>query len=71
MNGTFIFIAMVFATVVLLTAGLTVPVFGEGNKMRKRLKQRMDELDAESGEECCGEKEVLRHDVESWKVSGC
>lgn len=51
MNGTFIFIAMVFATVVLLTAGLTVPVFGEGNKMRKRLKQRMEELDAESGEE--------------------
>jgi len=51
MNGTFIFIAMVFATVVMLTAGLTVPVFGEGGKMRKRLKQRMEELDAEGGEE--------------------
>jgi len=50
-TGTIIFVLMVFATVVLLTAGLTVPVFGEGGKMRKRLKQRMEELDAESGEE--------------------
>jgi tight adherence protein B len=50
-NGTVIFLLMVFATVALLTTGLTVPVFGEGRKMRKRLKQRMDELDADSGEE--------------------
>jgi tight adherence protein B len=49
-TGTIIFLLMVFATVVLLTTGLTVPVFGEGGKMRKRLKQRMDELDAEGGE---------------------
>lgn len=50
-TGTIIFLLMVFATVVLLTTGLTVPVFGEGSKMRKRLKQRMDELDSDGSEE--------------------
>jgi tight adherence protein B len=46
-DGLMIFLAMVFATVFLLAQGLTVPVFGEGSKMRKRLKERLSELDAE------------------------
>jgi tight adherence protein B len=44
-EGLMVFLAMVFATVFLLSQGLTVPVFGEGGKMRKRLKQRLSELD--------------------------
>jgi tight adherence protein B len=47
-EGLMVFLAMVFATVFLLSQGLTVPVFGEGGKMRKRLKQRLGELDDNS-----------------------
>jgi tight adherence protein B len=50
-EGLILFIAMVFATVFLLTQGLIVPVFGEGNKMRKRLKARLEELEAEDDSE--------------------
>jgi len=46
-NGLLIFLGMVFATVFLLSQGLAIPVFGEGKKMRKRLKQRLDEIEAE------------------------
>ncbi len=49
-NGTLIFLAMVFTAVFLLSQGLVVPVFGEGNKMRKRLRARLDEIDATSDE---------------------
>jgi tight adherence protein B len=44
-EGVMIFLVMVFATVFFLSQGLVVPVFGEGSKMRKRLKQRLSELD--------------------------
>jgi len=50
-EGMMLFLAMVFATVFLLSQGLVVPVFGEGNKMRKRLKNRLADLDAESDSE--------------------
>ena len=46
-NGLLIFLGMIFATVFLLSQGLVIPVFGEGKKMRKRLKQRLDEIEAE------------------------
>jgi tight adherence protein B len=46
-DGLMIFLGMVFATVFLLSQGLIIPVFGEGNKMRKRLQQRLEEIDAE------------------------
>jgi tight adherence protein B len=38
-------------TVFLLSQGLVVPVFGEGGKMRKRLKQRLADLDEEDDDE--------------------
>jgi tight adherence protein B len=46
-----LFLAMVFVTVFLLSQGLVVPVFGEGGKMRKRLKQRLNDLDEEEDDE--------------------
>ena len=45
-SGAQIFILMVFATVVLLMQGLVVPVFGESAKTRKRLKKRIEEIEA-------------------------
>ena len=50
-EGLAIFVGMVFITVFLLSQGLIVPVFGEGNKMRKRLKERLEEIDEEDDEE--------------------
>jgi len=46
-EGLLIFMALVFMAVFLLSQGLVIPVFGEGKKMRKRLKQRLDQIDAE------------------------
>jgi tight adherence protein B len=46
-EGLLIFMGLVFLAVFLLTQGLVIPVFGEGKKMRKRLKQRLDEIDAD------------------------
>lgn len=50
-EGVIIFLVMVFATVFFLAQGLTVPVFGEGSKMRKRLKERLSELDSDDEED--------------------
>ncbi|HKJ19142.1 MAG TPA: secretion system protein, partial [Woeseiaceae bacterium] len=46
-----IFLAMIFVAVALLSQGLIVPVFSESRQMRKRLQSRLDEVEAESGEE--------------------
>jgi tight adherence protein B len=45
-NGAQIFILMVAVTVVLLMQGLVVPVFGESAKTRKRLKKRIEDIEA-------------------------
>ncbi len=45
-SGAQIFVLMVFATVVLLVQGLVVPVFGESAKVRKRLKKRIEDIEA-------------------------
>ena len=45
-SGAQIFIVMVFVTVILLMQGLVVPVFGESAKVRKRLKQRIADIEA-------------------------
>jgi tight adherence protein B len=50
-DGVMIFMAMVFVAVALLSQGLIVPVFSESRQMRKRLQSRLDEVEAESGEE--------------------
>lgn len=50
-DGVLIFLAMVFAAVFMLSQGIVIPVFGEGKKVRKRLQQRLDEIDASSAEE--------------------
>lgn len=41
-----IFVAMVFVAVFLLSQGLVTPVFGENRQARKRLRRRMQELTA-------------------------
>ncbi|MDH3265651.1 MAG: type II secretion system F family protein [Gammaproteobacteria bacterium] len=47
-GGSWLFIFMVFVTVVLLMQGLVVPVFGESAKTRKRLRKRISEIEAAS-----------------------
>jgi tight adherence protein B len=49
LEGSTIFLIMVFVTVVLLFQGLVVPVFGESAKVRKRLKQRLKQIDRSEG----------------------
>jgi len=44
-QGTLIFIGLIFAAVFFLSQGLTIPVFGENSKARKRLKMRMEDID--------------------------
>jgi tight adherence protein B len=51
MSGTTIFVIMIFVTVVLLSQGMTVPVFGESAKARKRLEKRLRDLDSGDNEE--------------------
>jgi tight adherence protein B len=48
-DGLFIFVGLVFLAVFLLSQGLVLPVFGESRAARKRLKQRL--ADIESHEE--------------------
>jgi tight adherence protein B len=48
-QGIFIFVGLVFAAVFFLANGLAVPVFGENRAARKRLKERLDEIDRSSG----------------------
>lgn len=50
-EGMIIFVAMVFTAVFLLSQGIVVPVFGEGGKVRKRLKQRLDEIETAGDED--------------------
>ncbi len=44
-DDTIVFALMVFAAVVFLSQGLVIPAFGESRQARKRLKQRLDEID--------------------------
>ena len=50
-GGAQVFILLVFATVALLMQGLVVPVFGESAKARKKLKKRIEEIEAAGEEE--------------------
>ncbi len=50
-NGSIIFTAMVFVAVFLLSQGIVVPAFGDSRKARKRLQQRLLEIEVASGEE--------------------
>jgi tight adherence protein B len=47
-DGLMLFLLMVFIAVFLLSQGLVIPVFGEGGKTRKLLKQRLGQIDAAS-----------------------
>jgi len=66
-----IFLALIFATVFFLSAGLVVPVFGEGGKMRKRLKQRLQEIDRETGDDAFSSllREKYLRDLAPWERS--
>jgi len=50
-DGLIIFLAMVFVAVFLLSQGIVVPVFGESGKVRKKMRQRLQEFEASSDEE--------------------
>lgn len=50
-NGVIIFLVMVFAAVFLLSQGIVVPAFGDTSRVRKKLRQRLDEIEAGSDEE--------------------
>jgi tight adherence protein B len=50
-SALMIFLAMVFAAVFFLSQGVVIPVFGEGSKVRKRLKERLQEIDSASSQE--------------------
>ena len=49
-TGMMLFLGMVFAAIFLLTQGLVVPAFGDSSKARKRLKQRLGQIDSASDE---------------------
>ncbi len=57
-SGIWIFAGMVFAAVFMLSQGLFVPVFGENNQIRKKLQERLDDIDRQSGDE--GIQRLLR-----------
>lgn len=50
-NGLIVFVAMVFVAVFFLSQGIVLPMFGDTSKVRKRLRQRLNEVEAASGEE--------------------
>lgn len=50
-NGTIVYLTLIVGTVFLLSQSLIIPVFGEGKKIRKRLKARLDEIDRASDAE--------------------
>jgi len=50
-QSIFIFLGLVFVAGFCLVQGLVVPVFGESRKVRKRLKQRLNEIDRHSNDE--------------------
>lgn len=47
-NEVLVILAMVFVSVFLLLASLSIPVFGEHRRTRRRLRQRLGEISAES-----------------------
>lgn len=50
-QGIFIFLGLVFVAVFFLANGLVVPVFGESRQARKRLKERLEDIDRSVGTE--------------------
>ncbi len=47
-NQTIVILAMVFISVFILLASLSIPTFGEQRRVKKRLQQRLGEISAES-----------------------
>lgn len=43
-DGTWLFIALIFLAVFLLSQGMAIPVFGEGARVRRRLQDRLGEM---------------------------
>lgn len=50
-QGILIFVGLVFLAVFFLANGLVVPAFGENRQARKRLKERLDDIDRSGGTE--------------------
>ena len=50
MNGSTIFVILIFVTVLLLFQGMVIPVFGESARARKRLKKRLESIEFSDGE---------------------
>jgi len=50
-NGLMVYVALIFVAVVLLSQGLIVPIFGEGRKVRQRLKKRLANIEHAANQE--------------------
>jgi tight adherence protein B len=50
-GSIFVYLALVFFAVFLLSQGMIVPAFGEGRKARQRLRQRLADIEKSSGGE--------------------
>jgi len=57
-DGTWLFVALVFLAVFLLSQGMVIPVFGEGARVRRRLQDRLGEMSAAGDTE--GKGSILR-----------
>ena len=64
-DSLFIFLGLVFFAVFFLANGPVVPVFSEGRAARKRLKERLDEIDRASETESMASilREKYLHDL--------
>ena len=50
-DGMITFVVMVFVAVFLLSQGVISPAFGDNRKIRKRLRERLSEVENSSDEE--------------------
>jgi len=68
-DGAMLFIAMIFVMVFLLTQALVIPVFGESNKTRKKLKKRLKDIELELGQQSFSSllREKYLRDLGPWE----
>src|SRR3970282_446182 len=68
-DGAMLFIAMIFVMVFLLTQALVIPVFGESNKTRKKLKKRLKDIELDLDNRSCFSllREKYLRDLGPWE----
>lgn len=68
-NQMWMLIGAVFAAVFLLSQAMIVPVFGESRKIRKRLRERLGEIERELGQGALGSllRQKYLRDLQPWE----